>query len=149
MRPTEEDLKLTRWSISSMVRYAPSVSESRTVFMFLLKLKPPLRTEETINHCLGSLIFQYNTDRNQEVRKLGVDFVYVALQRGMGALEYDAPTRFSRPARNVRETFLASISCNVLRARGVQISEDGLSLEPSPHLPPRRPQNTPAPNGGW
>ncbi|KAF9990643.1 hypothetical protein BGZ65_000935, partial [Modicella reniformis] len=112
MRPTEEDVKLLRWSISCLVRYAPSVSESRTVYMFLLKLDPPLRDDTTVNHCLGSLIYQYNIERNPEVRKQGVDFVRIALQRGMGKLEYDternAGTRITRPARNTRETFLAS-----------------------------------------
>ncbi|KAF9980131.1 hypothetical protein BGZ65_005508, partial [Modicella reniformis] len=108
MRPTDEDLRLARRSIATLVRFAPSVSESRTVFMYLLKLKPPLRDDKTINHCLGSLIFQYNTERNPEVRKLGVDFVQVALQRGMGAPGYDAATGFNKPARNTHETFLAS-----------------------------------------
>ncbi|KAF9982672.1 hypothetical protein BGZ65_002600 [Modicella reniformis] len=145
MRPTEEDSRLVRWSIANLVRYAPSVSDSRTIFMFLLKLKPPLRDEMTVNHCLASLIYQYNTERNPEVRILGTDFVHVALQRGMGTIEYNAATSRKKPATDTRNTFLASVSNKVLRSRGLQISDDGLSLEPLPHQASRPPQFIPAP----
>ncbi|KAF9973165.1 hypothetical protein BGZ65_009413, partial [Modicella reniformis] len=128
MRPIEDDFRLMRWSIGSLVRYAPSISESRTVFMFFLKLNPPLRDDETINHCLASLIFRYNAERNTDIRRLGVDLVRIALERGMGTLEYDIATHNNRP-RNGRETFLARVSHYVLRSKGFQISDDGLSLE--------------------
>ncbi|KAF9982671.1 hypothetical protein BGZ65_002599 [Modicella reniformis] len=144
-RVYEDDIRLIRWSISSLVRYAPTVSESRIMFMYLLKLKPPLRTEESINHCLGSLIYHYNQERDLEVQKQGVDFVRIALKRGLGKLDYDTSTRNTNPARNGRDTFLNSVSYRVLKANRIQISDNGLSLELWTNQPARRPQNTPTP----
>ncbi|KAG0350082.1 hypothetical protein BGZ54_004024, partial [Gamsiella multidivaricata] len=79
---SQEDIKLVQWSIAVLVRYAPSPTESNMIYMFFLKCEPPVRSDETIDTCLISLIYKYAQVRgNRELQVKGLDLILVALER--------------------------------------------------------------------
>ncbi|KAF9585688.1 hypothetical protein BGW38_001205 [Lunasporangiospora selenospora] len=143
-------------AIAMMVRYAPSPSEANVIYMFYLqKCTPPILSDDTINHCLVSLIYLYNNVRNNtELQLQGVDLVRVALERGIGLEGYKA-VKQRECWKKKPERILNNVSHNILWSANLQISEDGKKLEPlvkqqqqSSQAPPyRKPYETPENRG--
>ncbi|KAF9352758.1 hypothetical protein BGX34_011994 [Mortierella sp. NVP85] len=131
---SENDIRNMQWSIANLVRYAPTPEESRVVYMFYLKCDPPLRNDETINHCLVSLIYVYAQMRDREVQKQGLDFVEIALERGIGLPAYKAvgDTAPATAGWDANGSLLGKVSGPILRLHGLQISADGRKLEQRP-----------------
>ncbi|KAF9115856.1 hypothetical protein BGX27_006097 [Mortierella sp. AM989] len=130
-----EDLKLIKYSVAAMVRYAPSQKESNIVYMFYLQCDPPIRDDESIDNCLVSLIYKYAQDNDPEVKKKGLQLIEVALNRGIGLPDYKEQkskknSQYARPQpRDPQNTILASVSAPILRLLKLQISGDGRTLE--------------------
>ncbi|KAI9240686.1 MAG: hypothetical protein BYD32DRAFT_407798 [Podila humilis] len=136
---SENDIRMIQFSISAMVRYAPSTAESNAVYVFFLQqCRPPIRDDQTINNCLVSLIYQYAQAKDPEIQRSGLDLIKIALDRGVGLPVYSAHSnahdhtkhhRFS--AENTRkEHILVSVSKPILMLHQLRISADGTTLEP-------------------
>ncbi|KAF9391612.1 hypothetical protein CPB97_006116 [Podila verticillata] len=137
--PTESDIRMIQFSISVMVRYAPTTAESNAVYVFFLQqCRPPIRDDQTINNCLVSLIYQYAQAKDPEIQRSGLDLVKIALDRGVGLPTYSAhsnshdhPKHHRFSAENARkEHILVSVSKRILMLHQLQISADGTTLEP-------------------
>jgi len=141
---SEADIRNIQWSIANLVRNAPTPEDSRVVYMFYLQSDPPLRNDETINHCLVSLIYVYAQVRNRpEVQKQGLDFIEIALERGIGLPEYKAAGD-SKPANAVWDangSILGRVSAPILRLHGLRITADGRKLEQLPRFQSRNYQS--------
>ncbi|KAF8984942.1 hypothetical protein BGZ46_006429 [Entomortierella lignicola] len=130
-----EDVRLVQYCISSMVRYAPSPTESNILYMFYLQCVPPIRCDETIDICLVSLIYQYaQAKNNPELQTKGRDLIEVALNRGIGLPDYkEIPSRKNRilgQNQKRQGQILANVSEPILRLLNLRISSDGRCLEP-------------------
>lgn len=144
---TPTDVNFIQYSISTMVRYAPSPAEANVIYMFFLQqCQLPVRNDDTIDTCLISLIYQYAQAKDDpELQDKGLDLIKVALERGVGLPSYQS--RKSLPKNRVqypqKETILASVSKPILIRHQLQITEDGLALEarqPQVRQPPQRRQ---------
>ncbi|GJJ72187.1 hypothetical protein EMPS_04544 [Entomortierella parvispora] len=140
---TAKDVNYIQYSISTMVRYAPSPAEANVIYMFFLQqCQLPIRNDDTIDTCLISLIYQYaQAKEDPELQDKGLDLIKVALERGIGLPSYQS--RKSQPKNRLqypqKETILASVSKPILIRHSLQITEDGLALET------RQPQARPSP----
>ncbi|KAG0013143.1 hypothetical protein BGZ81_001208, partial [Podila clonocystis] len=137
---SENDIRMIQFSISAMVRYAPSTDESNAVYVFFLQqCVPPIRDDATINNCLVSLIYQYAQAKDQEIQARGLDLVKIALDRGVGQPSYSAhknahdhPRHHRFTAENShKEHILVSVSRPILKLHQLRISTDGTTLEPT------------------
>ncbi|KAG0357687.1 hypothetical protein BG005_003244 [Podila minutissima] len=137
---SENDIRMIQYSISAMVRYAPSTAESNAVYVFFLQqCVPPIRDDPTINNCLVSLIYQYAQAKDLEIQARGLDLVKIALDRGVGLPSYSAHSsahdhprhqRFA-PENSHKEHILVSVSRPILKLHHMRISADGTTLEPT------------------
>ncbi|KAG0072305.1 hypothetical protein BGZ93_003201 [Podila epicladia] len=137
---SENDIRMIQYSISAMVRYAPSTAESNAVYVFFLQqCVPPIRDDPTINNCLVSLIYQYAQAKDLEIQARGLDLVKIALDRGVGLPSYSSHSsthdhprrqRFA-PENSHNEHILVSVSRPILKLHQLRISADGTTLEPT------------------
>ncbi|KAG0236424.1 hypothetical protein BGW42_003582 [Actinomortierella wolfii] len=145
-----------QWAISALVRYAPNPQEANRVYMFFLqRCRPPLRDDQTINHCLVSLIYQYaQVKGNNALMAQGLDLIQVALDRGVGLPTYEVIQSTSKQKKRMayerlqqqkgnaintsppKNSILASVSRPILRYHHLAISDDGRSLIEFPHSRP-------------
>lgn len=143
------DIRLIHFSICALVRYAPTPSDSNVVYMFYLQRQPPVRDDETIDHCLISLIYQYaQVKGDPELQAKGLDLIKVALERGVGLPTYKS--RNSGKNQNYRpqtESILVSVSRPILMRQKLQISQDGRTLEA--YRPGGQQQHHQQQQGGW
>ncbi|KAF9928515.1 hypothetical protein FBU30_002314 [Linnemannia zychae] len=138
---TREDIRLIQFSIAALVRYAPSTAESNVVYMFYLQRQPPIRNDETIDNCLVSLIYQYaQVNNDPELQAKGLDLIKVALERGIGLPSYQSRTTKRNQGR-YSGSILASVSHSILVQQGLQISQDGRSLETRRYFGKQLPQH--------
>ncbi|KAK3814390.1 MAG: hypothetical protein J3Q66DRAFT_346372 [Benniella sp.] len=141
------DIRNIQYALANLVRYAPTPEESRIVYMFYLQCDPPLRDDETINHCLVSLIYVYAQMRDREVQKQGLDFIEIALERNIGLPTYKAvgDNESTTAAWDANGSLLGKVSGPILRLHGLQITADGRKLEQRPGFrPPPRNYQSPA-----
>ncbi|KAG0329460.1 hypothetical protein BGZ99_001846 [Dissophora globulifera] len=129
---TSRDISLAQRSLCAMVRYAPSPDQSNIIYMFYLQREPPLRNDDTTNHCLISLIYQYAQQRQKpDVQAKGLDLIKVALERGLGLPSYEAVPKHGRYADSKpRGSILTSVSRPILVLVKQRITQDGRRLEP-------------------
>ncbi|KAI1311030.1 hypothetical protein EDD11_003572 [Mortierella claussenii] len=131
---TTHEVVLAQWSISALVRYAPSPDESNRIYAFFLQqCQYPVRNDETINECLISLIYVYAQTRDdRELQAKGLDLITIALERGLG-LETYAPRAKKKgyQQHQQKEGILASVSKPILILLGLRIAPDGRTLVPS------------------
>ncbi|KAG0313735.1 hypothetical protein BG000_005761, partial [Podila horticola] len=134
---SENDIRMIQFSISAMVRYAPSTAESNAVYVFFLQqCVPPIRDDPTINNCLVSLIYQYAQAKDIEIQARGLDLVKIALDRGVGLPSYSGhSSAHDNPRRRIfaahKEHILVSVSRPILDIHQLRISADGTTLEPT------------------
>ncbi|KAF9179117.1 hypothetical protein BGZ50_007214 [Haplosporangium sp. Z 11] len=132
-----DDVLLVQRSIGALVRYAPTPEESNVIYLFYLQCDPPVRSDETIDNCLISLIYKYaQVKDNPELRAKGLDLIKIALDRGIGLPSYNArqtsknrdrQRRFGERFQN--EGILVSVSTPILNQLQLQIAKDGRTLE--------------------
>ncbi|KAG0244071.1 hypothetical protein BGW41_000499 [Actinomortierella wolfii] len=151
-----QEIQWIQWAISALVRYAPNPQEANRVYMFFLQqCRPPLRDDQTINHCLVSLIYQYaQVKGNNALMAQGLDLIQVALDRGVGLPTYEVIQSTSKQKKRMayerlqqqkgnaintspqKNSILASVSRPILRYHHLTISDDGRSLIELPHARP-------------
>ncbi|KAG0209190.1 hypothetical protein BGX28_010477 [Mortierella sp. GBA30] len=135
-RLTPSDIRLVQYSIAALVRYAPSPEESNVIYLFYLQCDPPVRSDETIDNCLISLIYQYaQVKDNPSLQSKGLDLIKLALHRGIGLPTYNARRSTKNQYRPQTGSILASVSKPILKLHNLQISADGRTLEEARFTP--------------